>query len=240
MDIESPIILESKFEISKILLDAGDSAKDIYRFTPLDFVDREEWIASRLWKYYVNILHKMKLVYSHPSVRPAERFTSFRFPQPTKPLILLLLLLSFAYSAIFVAAWNFYYPTEVEKLLWRICSLGSALIVIFGGVLETCYVLFIAAGNRISKARKSWNHTASKEENLLIGLEKGTRKARNNCPDKDPAFDIPLHSFIITTPLCATYIVFRWYILAEDIVGLRKVPASAFETVDWTRYIPHI
>jgi len=238
MDVEVPIVLECKFEISKILLDAGDRAKDIYRFTPLDFVDREEWIGSRLWNWNVNILRKMRLVYSHPLVRPVERFTSFKFPQPTRPMVLVLLLFGFAYSGIFIAAWDFYYPTKVERLLWRICSLGSALIVVFGGLFETSFMLFLA--RRISRARKSLKLTAKGDEKLLISLEKGIRKARNNCPDKDPEYDVPLHSIIITTPLCAAYVVFRWYILAEDVIGLRKVPASAFKAVDWTRYIPHI
>jgi hypothetical protein len=63
---------------------------------------------------------------------------------------------------------------------------------------------------------------------------------RNNSPDRDPALDVPLKAIIPITLFAACYIVARAYILIEDLVNLRAQPASAFETVQWANFLPHI
>jgi hypothetical protein len=239
MEVRTAITLECKFEISKILEDSGNSIEGTYHSTPLDFVGREEWTGSLLWRYYVNILRRMKVVYSRPKVWPVKRFSSFNFPPLTRTMIIVVLFFGIAHSGIFIASWNFHYPTEIEKLIWHICSLGTMLIVIIGGVLETWFILFAAVQDRLCVSRTTEKQVASSQKKSLSRLEKGLRGVRNNCPDKDPAYNVPLHSIALTTPLCAAYTVFRWYILAEDIVGLRNLPDSVFKPVDWTRYLPH-
>lgn len=65
-------------------------------------------------------------------------------------------------------------------------------------------------------------------------------KTHNISPDKDPHLDIPIGFLLGTTVLCAFYVVFRMYILVEDLVGLRSLPSNAYDTVDWLSFIPHI
>lgn len=40
--------------------------------------------------------------------------------------------------------------------------------------------------------------------------------------------------------IAMTYVTIRLYILVEPLVCLRSLPAAAFETVQWSNYIPHV
>lgn len=53
-------------------------------------------------------------------------------------------------------------------------------------------------------------------------------------------FNLPLHSILVTELTCAIYCVCRLCIIVEDIIGLRALPASTFQNVDWAAYWPHI
>lgn len=64
-------------------------------------------------------------------------------------------------------------------------------------------------------------------------------RTHNITPDKDPYFNAPIGFVIGNTVLCSTYVVFRAYILIEDIVGLRSLPSDAFRTVEWLEFFPH-
>jgi hypothetical protein len=66
------------------------------------------------------------------------------------------------------------------------------------------------------------------------------QNARNKTEDKDPHFDIPLRSPLITIPLCALYCLFKAYIISADVIILKKLPAGAFMSIEWSTYIPHI
>jgi hypothetical protein len=251
MDVQCPEILICSTNIKEILCDSGDAAADTYRFTPLDFASRKEWAGSVLWRYYVNLLHKMNIIFEHQKVRPIQRFSSFSFPPVTREMALVTLSLSLVYSGIFVIPWNFYYITETERILWHICSVGIMVLVVVGGAFEISYMLLKskarspkATGITSMKLRKTQSEAATSSIHALNKLslsrvEKGLRAVRNNTPDKDPYYDVGLHSLIITTPLCALYTIFRAFILVEDIIALRQLPASSYGTVDWTLYFPH-
>ncbi len=94
---------------------------------PLDFLSRNEWFASRLWRYYVQILHYLRIpIFRRPTCRPYDRFPSDNFLYVDKlaeriatPIIVL-------YSCIFMFAWKSEFPTPTERLLWRIKLYRSA------------------------------------------------------------------------------------------------------------------
>ncbi|MCJ1281079.1 hypothetical protein MMC26_000397 [Xylographa opegraphella] len=44
---------------------------------------------------------------------------------------------------------------------------------------------------------------------------------------------------LLYTVICLVYVTIRLYILIEPFVGLRSLPAVAFETVQWSSFIPH-
>ena len=65
-------------------------------------------------------------------------------------------------------------------------------------------------------------------------------RSHNVSREKDPYMGVQVGFLIGTTVLCVFYCVFRVYIFVEDFIGLRSVPRSAYETVEWTRFIPHV
>ena len=87
-------------------------------------------------------------------------------------------------------------------------------------------------------------HTLPHQPTILPNFVNRARrflsKTHNISPDKDPHLDIPIGFLLGTTVLCAFYVVFRMYILVEDLVGLRSLPSNAYDTVDWLSFIPHI
>ena len=247
MDIRTPMTLQCATPLSEILDRWGPVAVQPYHYTPLDFVERQEWIGSRLWTYYVNILRNMRIVHYYPPSLPIRNFSSLNFPPLDRHIILIILLIAFSYTGIFVAGWNLHFPTSTERTLWRICSLGTMIITVIGGLFESSFLL---NGRRHSVSALvqasdieliSQGHilpTAPAEQPTR--LQSMLQNLRNNTPSKDPYFDIPIRSLLITTPICALYCIFRAFILIEDLITLRQLPASAFAAIDWSTYVPHI
>jgi hypothetical protein len=60
-----------------------------------------------------------------------------------------------------------------------------------------------------------------------------------NLSKEDPLLYIPLRIWVPITVTCALYSFARAYVLIEDIIGLRNLPKSAFETVSWMHWFPH-
>lgn len=241
-DIETAIILESDYTIEQILLEAGPAASEPYRVTPLDFISREEWIVSTLWTYNVNILGKLNMIWKRPRVRPIQMITSFTFPKMSPQVTLVPFAMTMAYSGIFVAAWNFYFPTRIERLLWRSCTSATMGASLTGGLFEVLFLFYDGRDKRTVMEEKGFNQRIVRilGDRCLPRIKWVMKRLQNNSPCKDPALNVPLRSLLITMPIMAMYVVCRGYILVEDIIGLRELPTSAFHNVDWTRYLPHI
>jgi hypothetical protein len=155
-----------------------------------------------------------------------------------------------AYSAIFVTAWNLHFPTPMERLLWRLCSAGTLAIVLLGGAFEVIGILLEM------HRRRPFNPDSDSEHQLEVvpapvrsqplmkepstRFEEILQNARNKTPEKDPHYDIPIRSLLVTTPLCALYCVFRAVIIIEDLITLRELPASTFMAIEWSAYVPHV
>ncbi|KAK5443440.1 hypothetical protein LTS15_010585 [Exophiala xenobiotica] len=216
------------------------SARKSFPTTPLDFVSRDEWTATLLWKYNVNILRKLRIVRQRDKVWPAQRTSSFNFPKLPRGAAGLTVILTMLYSAIFMAAWNFEFPSAMERLLWRISSSMTICLTIAMGLVEVL-------PTTLEKARNEKPPDVEAEKGILTRFDHACRGAMrrfeakriNNSPLNDPNQDVPLKSVLFTLPICAAYTVCRVYILIEDIIGLRALPASAFQTVNWTSFWPH-
>ena len=129
----------------------------------------------------------------------------------------------------FVAAWNFYFPTPTERLLWRIASVYTLAFGIFGG-------MYVGV----------WHHHFSQASSREAGEGTITMRSRRSWAIRDVAArggggsGIPKAFLVPITVLCACYCLARGYFLVEDLIGLRKLPKSAYSTVEWTKYIPHL
>jgi len=84
------------------------------------------------------------------------------------------------------------------------------------------------------------NEKAKWKGRLVSEFRALTMKIRNNSPENDPNLDISLFFVLVGVPGVTVYTLFRAYILVEDIIAFRALPADAYSTVDWWAFAPHI
>jgi hypothetical protein len=101
------------------------------------------------------------------------------------------LIVCLGFGALHLVAWNFHFPTQAERWLWRVSSLGCI-------VLPTLMCLYSILRERDVKF---------------------TDKRVNN-------------------GFAVLYVLFRIYMFVEMFVGLRSVPASVYQTPEWSQYFP--
>lgn len=65
-------------------------------------------------------------------------------------------------------------------------------------------------------------------------------RIRNNSILKDPSLDVPLKATLPMYVVGFFYCSSRSLIILLDIIQLRSMPQSAYETVEWSSFIPHI
>ena len=243
--------LGTTWQVANVLFlnQAGLGTQNTYERTPLDFINREEWFLSLSWSYYNNILAKAHLggmATRRIEARPIDRIPSDNWlSSPLSKAIWRGSILIASYSSLFITAWNLSFPTEIEHILWHVASIITLVYGVVGLMVAWychCILLpswkapklpFVDRGKRTSTSHNKRNWYG-------IRTNKFTAKLRNNSPDGDPALEVPLRMLIPATILCFCYSVSRAYILIEDIIGLRSLPSSAFETVDWSQYLPHL
>ena len=56
----------------------------------------------------------------------------------------------------------------------------------------------------------------------------------------DPRWRASLRLMVVYELTWLIYLFARLYIIVEDFVSLRAMPDSAFDSVNWSLYIPHI
>ncbi len=117
---------------------------------------------------------------------------------------------SMVLGGIHTAAWDTYFQWKVELKLWRFSSL-----YIPSSVLLWCII------NKLAKLWKPfddyWNRTALSHPPF--------------------AKSIPL---VACCAVCgAMYILARAFLVIEAFLSIKQLPASAYETPDWTQLIPH-
>lgn len=216
--------------------------------TPLDFINREEWFMSLIWSYYNSILakgHLGGLGTRRVTVRPTNRIRSDNWlvsPLSTATGAGVLIIV---YSTLFTTAWNLSFPTETEHILWRVASIITLVYGVVGLIVAWyCHCILLPGWKARELPSVAPRQRKSTSRNILSWLgvhaNKVTAKLRNNPRDGDPALGVPLRMLIPVTILCTSYCVSRAYILIEDGIGLRSLPSSAFETVDWSQYLPHL
>lgn len=162
------------------------------------------------------------------------------------------------FSIIFVLAWNFHFPTDAEKLLWRICSAYHAAFSVYGGA----YYLFEMfrhnqkkqtappsgrlgsqlRTNSMSSIDIESQHAAQRRitsgwRRLFRFIEQA-RVWRNLSRDQDPKMEVPLRIIIPITITCFLYCLCRAYIYIEDLISLRLQPAGVYLTGN--RYLPFL
>lgn len=273
MDVSHPVILQCQVPLPTVLAEMTrhpNIRSQTYGFTPLSFYDRREWLPSRIWASYFNLLRLLHRGFraSPPAAStinggflnsfPSTELHVMSFSWEVLPGVLTL-----AYSSIFMLAWDAYFPTKTERILWRV----SSVICVVYGVLGAVITMLDRHGAAVSRwcrdvwrrvherSRRTSNGTVITEavtatdKKSLSTLTSIWRKFQRTCrppewlrrmPNQsagnDPNLDIELGTWILATLLTMIYCFSRAYILIEDFISLRRQPFNTYQTVDWGRY----
>lgn len=244
-DIHAPEIIECETTIAQILLEAGDRARQPYCRTPLDFVSRKEWPWSRYWSSFMNSLRVVGLPFAQ-TIRPLSRLENTVIPQPSRTGYHFALFLTILYLSIFVSAWNYSFPTRAELVSWRVsCLAVIGCTVFFWVVGEFTHSVYPALQRYFSfssgRKRSQPSQTRQNGSNngvvsraflhLISGL-------RNNSIGQDPNYDLPVKAILSLYIAGLIYAFARAYILIEDVIELRSLPISSYETVKLSKIFP--
>lgn len=246
-DVGTAIPLEITTTIEDILIRAGDRARHPYSLTPLDFVSRKEWVWSLYWSYWLNILRKCGMAFG-PKIRPVGRIPNDNFPELSPRAMTMLFVFNALFAGINICAWNFWFPSGAERMLWRISTL----------LIPGCLYVFWAWDKfswQTLPAIKSWmtqRFTTRRRpqegarlpqwfgtNNFFDKTKSAVARLRNITPEHDPAKEVPLKAILPLSVLAAFYCFARAYILIEDLIALRALPPSAYDTVNWSLVLPH-
>ncbi|KAL4973094.1 hypothetical protein BDW66DRAFT_142892 [Aspergillus desertorum] len=239
-DVTTATILTLTADINTIRQKHCPSELQEWYTNPLEFLHTKYYICHIFWRYYNQILYRIHCpIFSRPvTTRPYNRIPNDDFlhldtlaEAITPPIILI-------FGCMFMCAWHFHFPSSTEQLLWRIASTYTLAFSILGGLyVQLCYKVILP---RYVEHRRSVSDAEKSElPQPRMQLQRLAAKITNIHPSKDPRLDLPLLALGPMTIICAFYCLSRTYILVEDFVGLRDLPESAFQTVEWSVYVPH-
>ncbi|KAE8440498.1 hypothetical protein EG329_007422 [Mollisiaceae sp. DMI_Dod_QoI] len=261
-DVAVSVKLNTTSTMVQIVKDGGDAAAAPYHRTPLDFISREEWHWSLYWTHWINILRVMHINFA-PRALPYDRLENTIWPKITaRGALPAFVFMCLAYTAIFVAAWNAYFPTYAEQIIWRISSLSLMItVVLYFFITAFAWVVYPAlhryfhpkATSRLEISPQSSSFGNEGRPAPIHQLQTHPFKRlkprsrlsaiaaslRNNSVLKDPSLDVPLKATLPIYVVAFIYCSSRTLILILDMIQLRSLPSSAFDTVNWGAFLPH-
>jgi hypothetical protein len=220
LDIQTPIILRTDTTIAEILVKAGDQAREPYKLTPLDFIAARptpsNFVAA--WWWGLGLCFDGILFQINEKNRPISTFSNSRAIPPRGYSFwsfFIRILLSAGYFALHFAGWNFILPTAIEQKLWR------AAMIYFLGLYATYVVVFFVVTLLSGWIARKYFH---KEASSFIEVASMFPKW------------FQLGALI---PIYGSYGVVRMYIVIEGFISLRSLPVDAYDSVNWSDFIPH-
>ncbi|KAI9867921.1 MAG: hypothetical protein M1813_007743 [Trichoglossum hirsutum] len=240
-DVECPIVLQTNTTIADILLEAGDAARQPYRNTPLDFVDRQEWTVSRHWLYWKKILIEMRIepiFFRSMRTRPLRRIPEDKFQLVSGHMAYVYCSLTLVYLAVSLIAWNFHFPTPAERFLWRLFTVLQMCVSIFA-LIGILYLELVLPNLKKRRAEPDPERVELDQPGSHRFAKLHLERVRNFGGGYDEALRIELKELIPFTILATTYAISRYFIILEDCISLRALPRDIFKTVDWSNLLPH-
>lgn len=199
-----------------------------WRTTPLDFIDEN----GPGWSMNVQPFVKLPVI---PPERPIQHIPNDRFPMnPYGCQEYLLCFATLLFTAIHVAGWNFSFPTDLEKILWRVSSLVLLGVTAAFWLLETA-----ASWIRLRRWKWIWLWATARE--ALPEFEKRREEHLRVVETKREPTELPLAwEFWTISFVALLYGLARLYMIVESFLELRYVDSTAFATVNWSLYFPHV
>lgn len=193
-------------------------------FIPLQrIIDPSRYVG--LEQGFIDAKHKMdtkptrKLLFNEDDMKWMMGMMFYSEKSETKVLLYFSALAGAAFGSAHCVAWNFNFPSHVEKVLWR-----SASLSIVGVCL--CSVAGLPLHN-VTKRKLSFKWKPS----LQTGLGYSIVPVKNMWYISQRALE--------TVP-AIIYPLARISLLVLALLSLRNLPDSAFETAPWTASIPHV
>ena len=142
--------------------------------------------------------------------------------------------MSMFYSGIHLVAWDWYFPSHIEQVLWRLCSLYCTLMYVAAIASHLMFgVTWIRAWGlgyleRIGDEGEKdfWQRLACRIVASRGLISFGRLQLR-------------LHAVMFIV-LSFSWTPARIFLAVESLVSLRKLPAATYTVVGWTNFIPHI
>ena len=220
-DVATPIYLHTSIPIESIT----DGAP--YENTPLDFVDQN----GPGWSMNLQPFIGMPTI---PAKRPLQRIPNDRFPMdPYGAQEYFLCFATLVFTGLHVAGWNLSFPSEAEKILWRVASL-----ILFGVTAAFWILETMASWTRLG--RWEWLYLRIFDRKSLPRWREATNEKLDREKPRQMS-ELPLAwEFWTIMPIALLYGLARIYQLVEGFMELREIDASAFVHVDWSQYFPHV
>lgn len=198
-----------------------------WKTTPLDFVDEN----GPGWAMNIQPFMKMPVISSE---RPIQRIPNDRFPMhPYGVQEYCLCFATLLFTAIHVAGWNFPFPTDTEMILWRASSLVLLGVTAAFWALET-----VASWIRLQ--RWKWLYLWMTNRSVMPAFEEARDEKLRALEAREPT-QLPLAwEFWTISVVALLYGLARLYTIVEAFLELRDIDATAFATVDWAQYVPHV
>ena len=133
-----------------------------------------------------------------------------------------------AYCCLHFIAWHFTFPTLVERKLWRA---GCIAILMTTFIFLACETY--QDGHRLGRWERWYIKLFPKRSGGLHRMNTMEKRMRER------EF-IPMWEVIIMSPVTMVYTIARTYIVVEVFVSLRSLPVGAFDSVQWSNYIPNV
>ena len=118
---------------------------------------------------------------------------------------------SMAYGCMHAAAWDSYFPSRTESLMWR----GSSVVIAGSGLI---WILINLFGRSFNRVNAYWRSVATLQVDCLSLIALGS----------------------LASCCGLLYLAARIFLVLEAFISLRKLPGSAFDTLEWTQLIPHL
>jgi hypothetical protein len=221
LDVDTPVTLhlEGSFQLRDVLALADpDVAKQPFKLTPLDFVnpppDPYQILDPIMWAFE----HLFRLGDNSKHV-PITRFKNTARMNPGKVTIsewLVSTALTLSFIGIHFVAWNFDFPTLLERDLSR----GACFTLLgVGFSFGNLWILMIWQLPSLCR----WAGIPQ-----VVTVTEFIDQVH------------PFFQYLLTVTHIGAYGIARTFIIVEGFAGLRALPASSFRSVEWSDLFPHM
>jgi hypothetical protein len=153
---------------------------------------------------------------------------------------LAIFLLSLCYGGIHAAAWNFDFPTNIERMMWRVaCISAMAGFIGMGYFMSVIESFSSELSTGVPFSRILARELRRLKDITLEHDDDATWDSFGNVILNIVLFSI--YSLVsLDIILIPYFLLVRLFIVIESFISLRRVPIGVYTGVPWTEYIPHL